>query len=59
MEKERAEMNEKCANPACGRRVDSGSLYCENCEIEWTLYRRDLRGGDREKEKEVLVLESR
>lgn len=53
------EMNEKCANPACGRRVDSGSLYCENCEIEWTLYRRDLRGGDREKEKEVLVLESR
>jgi hypothetical protein len=49
--------NAKCENPGCGRIAASGSRYCETCELEWTLYRRDLRVGDREKES--LAVESR
>lgn len=49
MEKDVKE-KEKCANPACGRKAAAGREYCDNCELEWTLYRRDLRGADREKE---------
>lgn len=52
-----AKRNEKCANPGCGRMAGSGSRYCETCELEWMLYRRDLRGGGREKES--LAVESR
>lgn len=50
----------KCANPGCGRTTAAGKQYCDNCELEWTLYRRDLRDlNGREREKEGLVLESR
>lgn len=49
--------SEKCANPGCGRIAASRSLYCETCELEWILFRRDLRGGNRE--KEGLAVESR
>jgi hypothetical protein len=56
MEKD-VKTNEKCANPGCVRTAASGSRYCDTCELEWTLYRRDLRGRDRE--KEGLDLESR
>ena len=47
----------KCENPGCGRHAASGSRFCETCELEWALYRRDLRRGDREKES--LAVESR
>lgn len=57
--KEVTKVSEKCANPACGRTAASGGRFCDNCELEWTLYRRDLRGDGREEEKEGLVLESR
>ena len=53
MEKE-ASQNEKCANPGCGRMADSRSWYCETCELERMLYRRDLRGGGREKESPAV-----
>jgi hypothetical protein len=49
--------NEKCANPTCGRKASPGGRYCDNCELEWTLYRRDLREGDRE--EEGVAVESR
>ncbi len=59
MEKVR-ETETKCANPGCGRAATAGKQYCDNCELEWTLYRRDLRDPyGREREKEGLVLESR
>lgn len=55
---EKHEQTEKrCANSGCGRNVAAGKRYCDNCELEWTLYRRDLR--DRDREKEVLALKSR
>jgi hypothetical protein len=41
----------RCENPGCGRVVASGRRWCENCELEWTLYRRDLRENDREKDR--------
>jgi hypothetical protein len=53
MEKD-ANRNEKCANPGCGRIADSRSRYCETCELEWMLYRRDLRAGGREKESPAV-----
>ncbi len=56
MEQE-ANKNESCANPGCGRIAASKSEYCETCELERMLYRRDLRGGAREKES--LAVESR
>ena len=46
-----------CENPGCGRIVASGRRTCETCELEWMLYRRDLRDGDWEKES--LAVESR
>lgn len=49
--------NEKCANPGCGRMALTGTGYCETCELEWMLYRRDLRGSRREEES--LAVESR
>lgn len=47
----------RCENPGCGRFVASGRRLCETCELEWALYRRDLRDDDREKES--LAVESR
>ena len=47
----------KCGNPGCDRGAAPGSRLCETCELEWALYRRDLREGDREKES--LAVESR
>ena len=49
--------NGTCANPGCGRVAESGSEYCEACELERMLYRRDLRRGDRE--REGVAVESR
>jgi len=36
---------EKCANPGCGRPAAPDGLWCETCELERMLYRRDLRPG--------------
>jgi hypothetical protein len=44
MEKEVNE-NEKCENPGCGRTASPGGPWCETCELEQMLYRRDLRPG--------------
>jgi hypothetical protein len=51
-----AKRDPDCANPGCGRVAVSPSLYCETCELEWMLYRRDLRAGT---EKESPAVESR
>jgi hypothetical protein len=32
-----------CANPGCGTPAGAESEYCESCELERMLYRRDLR----------------
>lgn len=37
--------NERCANPECGRIAALPGGRCETCELEWILYRRDLRPG--------------
>jgi len=37
--------SEKCANPGCGRSASTDGLWCETCELERMLYRRDLRPG--------------
>lgn len=50
----RVDRNEKCANPGCGRIADSGNVCCEICELEWMLFRRDLRGGARDKESPAV-----
>ena len=42
--------NEKCANPGCGRSASPDGLWCEACELERMLYRRDLRPGVEELE---------
>lgn len=47
--------NEKCANPGCERIAARENPYCETCELEWMLYRRDLRAGT---EKERPAVES-
>ena len=44
--------NAKCANPGCGRTAGPDGLWCEACELERMLYRRDLRVGA---EKEAPV----
>ncbi|MEO8349541.1 MAG: hypothetical protein ABI610_11560 [Acidobacteriota bacterium] len=41
--------DEKCANPGCGRIAAREDPYCENCELERMLYRRDLRRAGAEK----------
>ena len=48
--------DQHCANPGCGRIAVSPGGYCETCELEWMLYRRDLRAGP---EKESPAVESR
>lgn len=45
-----AKRDHECANPGCGRIAASPGAYCETCELERMLYRRDLRPGA---EKEV------
>ena len=47
---------EKCANPGCGRVAASKVEYCEICDLERMLYRRDLRAGP---EKKSPAVESR
>ena len=32
-----------CANPGCGTPTPAPTEYCEACELERMLYRRDLR----------------
>jgi hypothetical protein len=34
-----------CANEGCGRPAEADSRLCETCCLEWTLFRRDTRGG--------------
>jgi hypothetical protein len=34
-----------CANEGCQRPAAPGERFCETCAVEWTLYRRDTRGG--------------
>ena len=48
--------NASCANPGCGRTAGPESRWCETCELELMLYRRDLRAGA---EKESPAVESR
>jgi hypothetical protein len=36
------ESKKSCAN-GCGAPVRGDGRYCEACELEWLLYRRDLR----------------
>ena len=36
-----------CANEGCGRAAEADSRFCETCCLEWTLFRRDTRAGDR------------
>ena len=33
-----------CATEGCRRPAETGDRFCENCAIEWALYRRDTRG---------------
>ena len=47
---------EKCANPGCARIVAARDPWCETCELERMLYRRDLRSSPA---KEGPALESR
>ena len=51
-----SKLDHDCANPGCGRIAVSSGAYCENCELERMLYRRDLRPGA---EKESPAVESR
>ena len=32
-----------CANEGCGRPILCGEVYCDACDLERLLYRRDLR----------------
>jgi hypothetical protein len=32
-----------CANEGCPREPAEGRRLCDTCELEWALYRRDLR----------------
>lgn len=57
MEKDDVIESEKCANPSCGRTPAPGSRFCDNCELEWALYHRELRGSDHE--EEGVAVESR
>ena len=41
----RTNENEKCANSGCGRPAAPDGVWCESCEVERMLYRRDLRPG--------------
>ncbi|MFN2387126.1 MAG: hypothetical protein ABR576_12735 [Thermoanaerobaculia bacterium] len=31
------------ANEGCTREQSDGRRFCDTCELEWALYRRDLR----------------
>jgi hypothetical protein len=32
-----------CANEGCTRRAQTGERYCETCELDRSLFQRDLR----------------
>jgi hypothetical protein len=32
-----------CANVGCTREARPGHALCDTCDLEWVLYRRDLR----------------
>jgi hypothetical protein len=42
MKNERPE-ERTCANAGCRNKVSAEGRYCDACELEWLLYRRDLR----------------
>jgi hypothetical protein len=33
----------RCANEGCARLAPPGELYCETCELDRSLFQRDLR----------------
>jgi len=41
--KEREEERKPCTNEGCRRPAQPGRNLCDTCDIEWGLYRRDLR----------------
>ncbi len=44
--KKEEEKNRTCANLGCGRPASPDGDYCDACDLEWTLYRRDLRATE-------------
>ena len=32
-----------CGNEGCLRKASDGRSFCDTCDLEWALYRRDLR----------------
>ncbi|MFY9552593.1 MAG: hypothetical protein WAU32_15715 [Thermoanaerobaculia bacterium] len=32
---------DRCRNEACPRPTEPGEAYCEECGLEWSLFRRD------------------
>jgi hypothetical protein len=43
--KEKNETGKRCANPGCSGPIAEKSDFCDACELEWMLFRRDLRGS--------------
>ena len=32
-----------CGNAGCGRPAEKGSLLCDSCNLEWSLFHREAR----------------
>ncbi len=45
--KSEKEETRKCANEGCGRPAQAEDGLCDVCGIEWSLFRRDTRFGER------------
>ena len=45
MKKEKEE-SRPCGNAGCGRPAEKGSLLCDSCALEWSLFHREVRGGE-------------
>ena len=41
--KNEKEQPRSCANEGCVRQASDGRTFCDHCDLEWALYRRDLR----------------
>jgi hypothetical protein len=50
---------ERCANEGCARRAEPGELWCSECGLERSLYRRDNRRDPRETPTKPGVPEAR
>lgn len=41
--KEQKQPPRPCVNEGCPRPAEPGTVRCDTCELEWGLFRRDLR----------------